>query len=325
MAATVVEFVFALAVVTVGAEALVRGASVLALRAGVSALFVGLTVVGIGTSTPELGASVFASLQGSSGIAVGNVVGSNTFNICVILGVTALIRPVRVELRAVRRDVLVAIAAACVPLVALAAGGRITRGIGLALVAALVLYLARAFRTARRAAADREPCANEQLRSTLPLATVVRLRDRVSANVALVLLGFACLWIGSRWFVGAAVALASAQGISERVVGLTVVSAGTSLPELVTSIVAARRNNPDMVAGNVIGSNVFNVLGVLGIASIVRPQEVSASLLAVDVPVMILASACLLPIVASGGRVSRMEGGTLVAGYGAYLAWLLSG
>ena len=324
MLASVLGLVAALVVVTVGAEFLVRGASVLALRAGVSALFVGLTVVGIGTSTPELGASVFASLQGSSGIAVGNVVGSNIFNICVVLGLTALIHPVRVELRAVRGELLVAIAVACAPLVALATGGVLTRGIGLVLVAALVVYLALAFRAGRHGEPGQEQRAGEEVRSTLAIAPVPKFLDRVPVNVAFILAGLAFLLFGSRWFVDSAVEIASARGLSERVVGLTIVSAGTSLPELVTSIVAARRRNPDIVLGNVIGSNVFNVLGVLGVSSLVRPQEVAAGMLAIDVPLMVLATVCLLPVIRSGGRISRLEGGLFAAAYGVYLAWLLA-
>jgi len=324
MLASVAALVLSLVVVTVGAEILVRGASVLALRAGVSALFVGLTVVGIGTSTPELGASVFASLEGSSGIAVGNVVGSNIFNIGVILGVTALLRPVRVELRALRKDILVAVAVACAPFLALLAGGELTPAVGWFLVTALITWLALAFRAGRRGVPDQERLADHELRSTLAIAPTPKPRDGVLVNGAFVLAGLACLVFGSRWFVGEAVGLAYAQGLSERVVGLTIVSAGTSLPELVTSIAAARRRNADIVVGNVIGSNVFNVLGVLGVSSIVRPQQVTTSMLAVDVPVMLLASACLLPMVWTGGRISRLEGGLLVAGYGAYLAWLLT-
>lgn len=324
MVAPVLGLVVALAVVTAGAEALVRGASVLALRAGVSALFVGLTVVGIGTSAPELAASVFASLQGSSGIAVGNVVGSNTFNICVILGVTALIHPIRVELRAVRTDILVVIAVACAPFVAVAFGREIPRGVGLVFVVALVVYLALAFRAGRRALPDQEQLAGEELRSTLAIGPSPKLVDRVSFNLLLVLVGLACLLLGSRWFVASAVELATAQGLSERVVGLTIVSAGTSLPELVTSIVAARRRNPDIVVGNVIGSNVFNVLGALGVSSIVRPQHVAPTMLTLDLPLMLLASICLLPIVWTGGKISRTEGGVLAVGYAAYVAWLLA-
>lgn len=317
--------VLSLAVVTLGAELLVRGASLLALRAGVSALFVGLTIVGIGTSTPELGASLFAALDGSSDVVVGNVVGSNIFNIAVILGVTALVRPIRVQLRAVRRDLLVAVAVACAPLAAIAFGGELPRAAGAVFVGGLVVYLALAFRAGRRAHADQEQRMAEELRSTLATASTPRLLDATWINVVFIVVGLACLVLGSRWFVGVAIATASQAGISERVIGLTVVSIGTSLPELVTSIAAARRRTPEIVVGNVIGSNIFNVLGVLGLSSLARPQAVPPTMLTLDVPIMVVATLCLLPIVRSGGAISRTEGAVLVLGYGAYLTWLLAG
>lgn len=321
---TYLQLCVSLIVVTVGAELLVRGASLLALRAGVSSLFVGLTVVGIGTSTPELGASLFAALDGSSAVSVGNAIGSNLFNIGVILGLTALVRPIRVELAAVRRDLLTALAVAATPLLALAFGGVLPRSVGLLLVTVLVVYLALALRAGRRAHAGQAELADRELRSTLAIAPAPRLLDATWVNVAFVLAGIACLMLGSRWFVGLAIELASAQGISERVIGLTIVSAGTSLPELVTSIVAARRGNSDIAVGNVIGSNIFNILGVLGVCAVVTPQAVPTEVLKLDVPLMLVATACLLPMMRSGARISRGEGLTLVAGYGVYLAWLLS-
>ena len=318
------QLLLSLIVVTLGAELLVRGAGLLALRAGVSSLFVGLTVVGIGTSTPELGASLFAALEGASGVSVGNAIGSNLFNIGVILGLTAFVRPIRIELAAVRRDLLFALAVAGTPLLALAFDGVIPRPLGLSLVAALVVYLALALRAGRRAHADQASLAEAELRSTLDIAPVRRLLDATWLNAVFVLVGIACLMLGSRWFVGLAIDLAAAQGISERVIGLTIVSAGTSLPELVTSIVAARRGNSDIAVGNVIGSNIFNILGVLGVCAAVKPQAVPVEVLSVDVPLMLVATVCLLPMMRSGGRISRAEGFALVAGYGLYLAWLLS-
>lgn len=321
---TYLQLILALIVVTVGAELLVRGASLLALRAGVSSLFVGLTVVGIGTSTPELGASLFAALEGASGVSVGNAIGSNLFNIGVILGATALIRPIRVELRAVRRDLLFALAVAGTPLLALAFSGVIPRFVGFALVGVLVAYLALALRAGRRAHADQTVLADHELRSTFDIASAPRLLDATWLNVCFVLAGITCLMLGSRWFVELAIGIASAQGLSERVIGLTIVSAGTSLPELVTSIVAARRGNSDIAVGNVIGSNIFNILGVLGVCAAVTPQAVPAEVLKLDVPLMLVATVCLLPIMRSGGRISRGEGFALIGGYGIYLGWLLS-
>ena len=314
-----------LAVITLGAEALVRGASMLALRRGVSPLFVGLTIVGFGTSTPELGASLAASLRGASDVAVGNVVGSNVFNIAVILGLTALIRPVRVRLRAVRRDLLVAIAAAAVPWSSLLAGNTINRGIGGLLLVGLVIYVATAYRSAQRAPFEEKKLAEEEVRSTLVAPSARQRLAGLGWNVLLVLGGLGLLVVGSRAFVDAAIILARSVGMSDLVIGLTIVAAGTSLPELVTSLVAARRRNPDIALGNVIGSNIFNCFGILGTCAIVRPQSVGVEVLVRDTPVMLVATLALIPIMRSGGTISRREGGLLLVGYGVYLGALLKG
>jgi cation:H+ antiporter len=312
--------VLSLALVSVGAEFLVRGAVAAALRAGVSPLFVGLTVVGFGTSTPELGASLTATLRGSSDVSVGNVVGSNIFNIGVILGFAALLHPIRVHLPAVRRDLAVAIAAAAVPWSAWVLGGAVPRWLGLCLAGSLGVYLVFAFRAGRRAHREGQDLAPAQIESALDLAPKkAARRDSLAVSVLLILAGLGLLVVGSRFFVGSAISIARAIGVSELVIGLTVVSAGTSLPELVTSLVAARRGNPDIAVGNIIGSNIFNALGILGICASVRAQAVSPQVLFLDTPVMLAATLALLPIMRSGGVISRAEGGLLVAGYAIYL------
>lgn len=310
--------VVALGGVTLGAELLVRGASRLALRAGVSSLFVGLTIVGFGTSSPELGASLTATLRQSSDVALGNVVGSNIFNIGVILGLTALLQPIRVQLSAVRRDLLVATGAALVPWLALPFAGFIPRPAGLALVALLVAYLVGAYRQARRAAAAEVQLVEQEMRPAHRAA-----RGAVIRDVALVVAGLALLVLGSRGFVDAAIGIARQIGWSELVIGLTLVSAGTSLPELVTSLVAMRRGNTDIAVGNVIGSNIFNALGIVGVCATVAPQAVAWSLVIRDTPIMLAASLALLPIMRSGGRISRLEGGLLLGAYIAYVAYLI--
>ena len=310
--------VVALGGVTLGAELLVRGASRLALRAGVSSLFVGLTIVGFGTSSPELGASLTATLRQSSDVALGNVVGSNLFNIGVILGLTALLQPIRVQLSAVRRDLLVATGAALVPWLALPFAGFIPRPAGLALVALLVAYLVGAYRQARRAAAAEVQLVEQEMRPAHRAA-----RGAVIRDVALVVAGLALLVLGSRGFVDAAIGIARQIGWSELVIGLTLVSAGTSLPELVTSLVAMRRGNTDIAVGNVIGSNIFNALGIVGVCATVAPQAVAWSLVIRDTPIMLAASLALLPIMRSGGRISRLEGGLLLGAYIAYVAYLI--
>jgi cation:H+ antiporter len=313
-----------LAVVSAGAEFLVRGAVSTALRAGVSPLFVGLTVVGFGTSTPELGASLTATLRGSSDVSVGNVVGSNIFNICAILGLTALLHPIRVHLPAVRRDLMVALAAALVPWSALMLGGVLPRWLGGVFVGALAVYIAFAYRAGRRAHREGRDMAPAQVVSALPMGPPAeRRRDSLVVNGLLMVTGLVLLTAGSRFFVGSAVGIARAIGVSELVIGLTVVSAGTSLPELVTSLVAARRGNPDLAVGNIIGSNIFNAFGILGVCAVVKGQAVNPQVLAVDTPVLLAATLALLPIMKSGGVISRAEGAVLLAGYAVYLATMI--
>lgn len=314
----VLVIVVSLGGVTLGAELLVRGASRLALRAGVSSLFVGLTIVGFGTSSPELGASLTATLRQSSDVAMGNVVGSNLFNIGAILGLTALLQPIRVQLSAVRRDLLVAVGAALVPWLALPFAGQIPRPVGLALVALMAAYLATAYRQARKAAAADVQLVEQEMRPAHKNARGATIRD-----VSLVAGGLALLVLGSRGFVDASIAIARQIGWSELVIGLTLVSAGTSLPELVTSLVAIRRGNTDIAVGNVIGSNIFNALGIVGVCASVAPQAVNHTLLVRDAPLMLAASLALLPIMRSGGRISRAEGGVLLGAYVAYVAYLI--
>jgi cation:H+ antiporter len=322
---TVVTLVLSLAVVTFSAEILVRGASVLALRAGVTPLFVGLTVVGFGTSMPELGASLAATARGATDVSVGNVVGSNIFNICVVLGVSALFRPIRVRLAAIRRDLAVALAAATVPWLSVLSGATLPRWFGLLMLGALLGYVGFAYRAGRRAASEERQIAAAGLQSTLDVPQGERrLRDRVATNVLLVIAGLGLLVVGSRVFVDAALDIARSFGVSELAIGLTIVAVGTSLPELVTSLVAAARGNPDIAVGNIVGSNIFNVLGILGVSAVVLPQTMSPWILSIDTPVMLTATAALLPIVRSGGRISRAEGAALVVGYVAYVGYALA-
>jgi cation:H+ antiporter len=314
--------IVSLGVVTLGAEALVRGASFLALRMGVSPLFIGLTIVGFGTSSPELAASVTATLAGSSDVSVGNAIGSNIFNVGVIVGITALIHPIHAQLRAVRRDLLVAIFAAGVPWLSLAFGGTLPRVAGAFLVSALLAYLLFAYRSSRHASPQDVDLAKDELLDTVEVPHL-RVLDRTWVNVLLVTGGLALLIVGSKVFVGAALTLARAAGMPELLIGLTIVSAGTSLPELVTSIVAGVRRNADIAVGNIIGSNIFNIFGVLGVSAVVRPQVLSTQVLAIDVPVMMLATLALIPMIRSGGAISRKEGVLLLLGYGGYVTILL--
>jgi len=346
MVIALITLFVSLVVITFGAEVLVRGASALALRLGVSPLFVGLTIVAFGTSSPELGASLAATARGAGDIAVGNVVGSNIFNIAVILGLAAAVKPIAVTIRAVRRDLCLVISVAAIPWLTLATGGVLPRWLGAAMLIGLAAYVVAGYRGARRSfptAGTGEPQHADATMMTAELADTLRLTpglspggergqerparwlDRPWVQVASVVLGLACLMLGSRFFVSGAVEIAQTIGMSELAIGLTIVAAGTSMPELMTSTVAAIRGHSDLAVGNVIGSNIFNILGILGVCAVVSPQTVSARVLWLDGPVMFAAGLALLPIMKTGGRVSRIEGGLLLAGYAAYLGVLLSG
>lgn len=306
----------ALLVLTAGAEVLVRGASSLALRLRLSPLFVGLTVVAFGTSSPEMAASLAASARGSSDIAVGNVVGSNIFNIAAILGIAAIIQPIHVVFAGIRRDVYITIGVATLPWLAVFNGGVIPRWLGVAFVVGIVAYVYFALRVARQAGAETVADVAE---AEAGLANVTEASSRLLVDLVLVVAGLALLVVGARGFVAAAIELARGAGISELVIGLTIVAAGTSMPELLTSAVAAVRGHSDIAVGNVLGSNVFNILAVLGACAVVRPQAVAEQVLWFDLPVMVAASVALLPVARSGGVISRAEGAALLVGFVLYV------
>lgn len=302
-----------------GAEALVRGASRLAVALGISPLVVGLTVVAFGTSAPELAVSVQSALEGQAGIAVGNVVGSNIFNVLFILGISALIVPLSVSLQLVRLDVPLMIA---VSLLVLLMGwdGRISVLEGGLLFAGIIVYtLFLLIQSRREGKAGQEEFADEygepEPRST----------SRTLRHLLLIVGGLALLILGSRLLVDSAVTLARNFGVSDLIIGLTIVAAGTSLPEVVTSIVAALRGERDIAVGNVVGSNLFNLLCVLGLTAVVAPGglEVSVAALRFDIPVMIAVALACLPIFFTGYTIARWEGGLFLAYYVAYTVWLV--
>lgn len=310
--------VVSLLVLTVGAESLVRGASGIARAMGVSSFFIGLTIVGFGTSTPELATGLTAAWSGNPDINIGNVVGSNIFNIAVILGVTALLCPIPVRLEVVRRETMLVIAVAFVPLIA-AAGGALQRWEGALMVAGLVWYLHRGYRAARKEARDERERLERELDSELGINPD---RPRTVLRLAQIAAGLVMLVVGARFLTSSAVDIARVLGVSELVIALTIVAAGTSAPELVTSLVAAVRRQSDISVGNILGSNIFNVLGILGVTTLVAPQRVRDQVLWLDTPVMIALSIALLPIVTSRARISRAEGAALLIAYGAYLSVL---
>jgi len=291
-----------------GAEWPVKGAAATAVRLGVTPLAIGLTVVAFGTSAPELTVSTHAALKGLGDIAVTNVVGSNIFNIAFILGLAAAIRPIRVTRQLIRWDVPVMIAVSVLCLVLLL-DRHLSRPEGLLLVAGITAYTIWTFRQAKR-----EP-------DLLGLGEVPKQSGASSGlwvPAGLVVLGLVLLVLGSKLLIAGALQLARSYGISEAVIGLTIVSAGTSLPELATSVVAAVRKQADISIGNIVGSNIFNLLGILGISSLVRPYS-SPELTVWDLAMMLGTALLLLPLLRSGFVLSRKEGLFFLVLYGAYL------
>ncbi|MBK3804754.1 calcium/sodium antiporter [Stutzerimonas stutzeri] len=317
---TFVYLIAGLVLLVAGAEVLVRGAAKLAAQFGISPLVIGLTVVAFGTSAPETAVSVQAALNGSGDIAIGNVVGSNIANVLLILGVTALVAPLVVSRQLIRLDVPIMIGASLVTF-GLAWDGELSRIDGALLFAAVVaytLFLIISSRREKAAEADDEFAKEFGLHEPAkPHAGLI--------NAGLVIAGLVLLVVGSNFLVEGAVALARALGLSELVIGLTVIAVGTSLPELATSIMAAFRGERDIAVGNIVGSNIFNLLAVLGLASLVSPLPigVSSSALAFDFPVMIAVAVACLPIFFAGYCIKRWEGALFVAYYVAYTLYLV--
>lgn len=318
---TFVYLIAGLVLLVAGAEVLVRGAAKLAAQFGIPPLIIGLTVVAFGTSAPETAVSVQASLNGSGDIAIGNVLGSNIANVLLILGVTSLVAPLIVSRQLIRLDVPIMIGASLITY-ALAWDGALSRLDGALLFAAVIAYTLFLIVSSRRdsaAATAGDEFAKEFGRDAKPkpYASLI--------NAGLVLAGLVLLVTGSNFLVEGAVSLARALGLSELVIGLTVIAVGTSLPELATSILAAIRGERDIAVGNIVGSNIFNLLCVLGLASLVSPQAigVAASALAFDFPVMIAVALACLPIFFTGYSINRWEGLLFVAYYVAYTVYLV--
>lgn len=320
-AMTFVYLIVGLILLVAGAEVLVRGAAKLAAQFGIPPLIIGLTVVAFGTSAPETAVSVQAAFNGSGDIAIGNVLGSNIANVLLILGVTSLIAPLIVSRQLIRLDVPIMIGASLITY-ALAWDGALSRLDGtllFSMVIAYTLFLIISSRRASAAASADDEFAKEfgLDDSPKPHATLI--------NAGLVIAGLVLLVSGSNFLVEGAVSLARALGLSELVIGLTVIAIGTSLPELATSILAALRGERDIAVGNIVGSNIFNLLCVLGLASLVSPQAISvaASALAFDFPVMIAVSIACLPIFFTGYAINRWEGLLFLGYYVAYTVYLV--
>lgn len=316
---TFIYLIAGLVLLVAGAEVLVRGAAKLAAQFGIPPLIIGLTVVAFGTSAPETAVSVQAALNGSGDLAIGNVLGSNIANVLLILGLTALIAPLIVSRQLIRLDVPIMIGASLLTF-ALAWDGHLSRLDGALLFACVLAYSAFLIVSSRqdKATNDEDEFAKE-----------FGLHDRPKPyawliNLALIGLGLVLLVGGSNFLVEGAVSLARALGLSELVIGLTVVAIGTSLPELATSLLAALKGERDIAVGNIVGSNIFNLLCVLGLAALVSPLPISISpnALAFDFPVMITVAVACLPIFFSGYRINRWEGLLFLAYYLAYTLYL---
>lgn len=299
-----------LVVLTAGADLLVRGASSLALRFGISALVVGLTVVAFGTSAPELVVSLKAAYQGQGDIAAGNVIGSNIFNVAAILGLSALISPMRVQLQLLRLDAPIMVGV-CVLMFVILRDGQVGRVEGICLFAGLLAYTIFNVVASRRKHAE---AIDREFEEGVPHQTKSPWLD-----FSLVAGGLVLLVLGSRLLVDNSVKLAQGMGISEAVIGLTIVAAGTSMPELATSIVAAVKKEADIAIGNVIGSNIFNILGILGLSSAIFPFS-APGIKAFDLNAMVFLSVLLVPMLYSGKLLARWEGGLLLACYFGYVA-----
>jgi len=303
-----------LAALYFGAEWLIKGASSLALQLGMTPLTAGLTVVAFGTSSPELVVSLTAALKGSGDIALGNVVGSNIFNIAVILGVTAAIVPLRVEFQLLKFDTPFMIGATLLFLW-LVRDRMIDRWEAVVLVGLLVTYIIMNLRLARRQVTP--AVAAEYDVELASLAT--QAKDPLWKNLVVIGLGLVLLIAGSQSFVGGAVTIARSFEISEAIIGLTIVAAGTSLPELASSLVAAMRRQADIAIGNIVGSNIFNLLAIVGFTGSITGTIRGPGIANSDLWVMILFSVALLPVLWTGARIARSEGLLLLGGYGWYL------
>lgn len=311
-----------LALLIVGGDVMVRGAVGVATRLGVSPLVIGLTLVGFGTSTPELVTSVQASLAGSPGIAVGNIVGSNIANILLIMGIAALVTPIAIASASLKRDGGIMIAAA-VLFAFLSAAADLSRLTGAIFVLLLAAYVFYSFRQEQAVPAD-HGAAYDKGEAALDVDGGLRPEKAGSMALSLGLAfgGLALVVLGGKFLVDGAVALARGYGISETVIGLTIVAVGTSMPELVTSIVAAVRRHSDVAFGNVVGSNIYNILGIGGVTALIAPTSVPAEMLRFDIPIMVGVSVLLFAVAWTGFRIGRREGGLLLLGYVVYLAVL---
>jgi len=311
-----------LVLLIVGGEFLVRGSVNAATHLGVSPLVIGLTLVGFGTSTPELVTSVQAALNGAQGIAYGNIVGSNIANILLIGGAAALLFPIAVSSVALQRDAMVMLAVAGV-FAGLAVAGSVNRLAGAVFLLALAGYIYAAFRQESSAGTTDHGAVYDKSAALVDADPALNLPARPKGGLMIALLtaagGLVLVVFGGKFLVDGAVAMARGFGVSETVIGLTIVAVGTSMPELVTSVTAGFKRQTDVAFGNIVGSNIYNILGIGGTTAILAPGAVPQGIISFDNLVMIAVSIVFVAFAFTGRRIGRLEGGILLAGYGAYI------
>lgn len=312
-------FIAGLVLLIVGAELLVRGASRLAAAFGVSPLVIGLTVVAVGTGSPEIAVSLRAAAAGQGDLTLGNVIGSNIFNVLAILGLTAILRPIVISEQLIRKDAPIMLGISLLTLL-LALDGQLGKVDGAILLAGLVTYTVFALRQSKRESKEVQTEYAEEFSPKEP-----RTPRTFLINATFIVGGLGLLLLGSNWLVDAAVQIARMLGVSELVIGLTIVAAGTSLPEVATSALAALKKESDIAVGNVVGSNIFNLLGVLGVASLGAPGGilVSGEILRFDLLVMVFVALVTLPIFYIDSRISRLEGSLLFLYYILYTLYVV--
>ncbi|MCH6575014.1 MAG: calcium/sodium antiporter [Bacteroidetes bacterium] len=299
----------------IGAEGLVRGASSLAIRLGISPLVVGLTVVAFATSSPEMVVSIKAAIEGNPGIVVGNVVGSNICNIALILGVAAMISPMSVKSQVIKREIPIMIIVSVILLLVLL-DDTITRMEGVFLVIGIITYIILGYKYSIKEMDNKEVI--KEFEESIPKSPY-----KIWQSIIFILTGLALLVLGSNLFVDGAVAVAENFGVSQAVIGLTIIALGTSLPELTTSVVASFKNENDIAIGNAVGSNVFNILSILGVSSLVRPIA-DTGVTMVDLSIMMFFAILILPLSRSKFTLRRWEGALLFCGYVAYIFYLVN-
>ena len=303
-----------LVLLVAGGELLVRGAVRLAEKFSISPLLIGLTLVGFGTSTPELVTSLQAAFGGSPGIGIGNVVRSNIDNILFILGAAALIFPIAVAKDSFKRDGLV-LAVATLFCLGAVLMGQLTRWMGAIFLISLAAYIWFAFQQDRKAT-HAGAAANDTVAPPRPAA------GAITIDLLIVAAGLGMTMLGARFLVNGAIDLARIFSISETIIGLTIVAVGTSLPELITSVMASLRKQGDIAFGNIVGSNIYNMFGILGVTALVKPIAIPAEIMQLDIWVMLAATALLFLAAISRWRIGRVEGGIMLLGYAAYVIWL---